>query len=256
MKIVVTDDEIAALETFLPVVLDTELECKMFKDDPLAALDYVRKERVDAAVLDCRMPEIDGVMLAEKMIAADPSIRIIMISAYKQNTEDIKNRLGNNFVGFLYKPYDRAKLIGLLASITPRARIFIRTFNAFDLFVGGMAVRFPSSKAKELLAVLTDANGSYVGMETVIDRLWPDKDAEHGKRLYRDAVARLRLILRQNGIERLARFERARAVIDTEFAECDMWDLVRNGGVFCEGYMPQYEWAMETEAFLQNKFRG
>lgn len=254
MKLILLDDEEAALTGFLPMITDTGFECRIFKDDPYAALDCVKTEKVDVAVLDVKMPKIDGITLAEKMIDIDGNIKIVIISGYSQNEDDIKRRLGENFVSILYKPYDSAAFNKVFASITPSPKIFIKTFNGFDLFVNGKAVRFSSAKAKELLALLADANGSYVQMETAACYLWQDKDAEHGKNLYRDAVCRLRLTLQQNGIERLVRFERGCAIIDTERAECDYWNILKNGGVFVARYLPQYEWAVDTEAMLAIKY--
>lgn len=248
------DDEVAAFNNFLPMILDTGFECSMFKDDPYAALDCVTNEKVDVAVIDVKMPIIDGITLAEKMIEIDGSIKIIIVSGYSQNEEEIKKRIGNNLVDILYKPYDVAEFNKILAAVAPAPKIFIKTFNGFDVFVNGKAVRFSSAKAKELLALLTDANGSYVQMETAVYYLWQNKDAEHGKNLYRDAVCRLRLTLKQNGIERLVRFERGRAIIDVERAECDYWNILKDGGVFVARYLPQYEWAVDTEAMLSIKY--
>lgn len=248
------DDEVAALNNFLPMILDTGFECSMFKDDPYAALECVKTEKIDAAVLDVRMPKIDGVTLAEKMIELDSDIKIIIISGYSQDESSIKTRIGKNLAGILYKPYDVAEFNKIIAAVALDPKIYIKTFNGFDLFVNGKAVRFSSAKAKELLALLTDANGSYVQMETAVDCLWQNKDAEHGKNLYRDAVCRLRLTLQQNGIERLVRFERGRAIIDTTRAQCDYWDILKNGGVFVSSYLPHYEWAVDTEAMLSIKF--
>lgn len=254
MKLILLDDEVAALSGFLPMITDTGFECSIFKDDPYAALDCVKNEKVDVAVLDVRMPKIDGITLAEKMIEIDGNIKIIIISGYSQDEADIKRRLGDNLADILYKPYDNAAFNKIFASVILAPKVFIKTFNGFDLFVNGKAVRFSSAKAKELLALLTDANGSYVQMDTAACYLWQDKDGEHAKNLYRDAVCRLRLTLRQNGIERLVRFERGCAIIDVERAECDYWNILKNGGVFVARYLPQYEWAVDTEAMLSIKY--
>ncbi|MCI8435826.1 MAG: response regulator [Clostridia bacterium] len=256
MKIIVVDDEAAALETFLPIVTDADFTCKLFRDDPMAALDTVRTEKIDAAVLDIRMPKIDGVTLAEQMLAADPALNIILLSAYPQNETELRAQLGDRLAGFLYKPYDAAQVNAILSALTPAPDVRIRTFRAFDVFINGLAVRFDSSKAKELLALLTDANGSFVAMDEAIDKLWPNKDAEHGKRLYRDAVSRLKLTLKQNGLERLVRFERAQAAIDARHCSCDLWTLLEQGGTFHESYLPQYDWALETDAALHARFGG
>lgn len=254
MKIIVVDDEAAALATFLPTVTDADFSCKLFRGNPMAALETVRTEKIDAAVLDIRMPEIDGVTLAKQMLEIDPMLKIVLLTAYEQDEAALKNILGDSLVGFLYKPYDHARLNAMLAAIKPSPEVRIRTFRSFDVFVGGSAVRFDSSKAKELLALLTDARGSYVGMDEATGKLWPTKDAEHGKRLYRDSVGRLKLTLKQNGLERLVRFERARAAVNVNCASCDLWTLLERGGVFSESYLPQYEWALETDAMLNAKY--
>lgn len=254
IKIIVADDEIAALSTFLPSVVDGETECKMFMREPRAALEYVRRNAVDAAFLDVVMPETDGVTLAERLVSIRPDIKIIFISAYPQNEKEIAARIGDNLMGFCYKPYDREKLTALLAAISAgseKSRVYLRTFDAFDLFVDGKAVNFGCAKAKELLALLCDACGSYVTMDTAVGNLWADKNAESGKRLYRDAVCRLRFTLKDAGVADLVTFERARAVINTRAARCDMWDYVHGGGVFSGRYMPQYGWSILTESALE-----
>ncbi len=255
MKIIVVDDELSALNTFLPNVIDDiDVECKMFMNAPRAALEYVRINNVGAAFLDIKMPEIDGVELAARMLAINPELKIVFISAYAQDEKGICERLGGNVAGFCHKPYNAEKIKRLIADVkdsSGKPKIFIRTFDAFDLFVNGVAVNFSSGKAKELLALLTDARGSFVTMDTAVGNLWADKNAELGKRLYRDAVCKLRLKLKELGIEELVLFERARAVINTKRATCDMWDFVENGGVFSGRYMPQYDWSIITEATLE-----
>ena len=90
MKIIVVDDELSALNTFLPNVVDnTEIECKMFMNAPRSALEYVRINKVDVAFLDIRMPEIDGVDLAERMLEINPELKIVFISAYSKDEKAI-----------------------------------------------------------------------------------------------------------------------------------------------------------------------
>lgn len=254
MKMVVIDDEIAALNTFLPNVIDGEITCAMYKDNPLAALDYVRNGGADVAVIDVKMPKIDGVTLAEKILEAAPDVKIIFLTAYAQDEAELKSRFGDSLAGILYKPYDGADLNRILSSVNSAPHIYLKTFNAFDLFVNGSAVEFTSSKAKELLALLTDADGSYVGIDSAVCNLWPDKDVEHGKRLYRDAVCRLRLTLRENGAGNLVKFERGRAVINKSAAKCDLWTSLSGAGGFSGRYMPEYGWSVATENALVDKY--
>ncbi len=254
MKIIVVDDELSALNTFLPNVIDDmDVECKMFMNAPRSALEYVRINRVDVAFLDIKMPEIDGLDLAERMLDINPKLKIVFISAYARDEKGICERLKGRVAGFCHKPYNAEKIQRLLSVLDNQkpAKIYLRTFDAFDLFVNGVAVNFTSGKAKELLALLTDARGSYVTMDTAIGNLWADKNADLGKRLYRDAVCKLRLKLKELDAEELVTFERGRAVINTKCATCDMWDFMENGGVFSGRYLPQYGWSIVTEATLE-----
>lgn len=255
MKIIVVDDELSALNTFLPNVIDDlNVECKMFMNAPRSALEYVRINKVNVAFLDIKMPEIDGVDLAERMLEISPDLKIVFISAYAQNENAIKKRLNGKVAGFCRKPYNAEKIKRLLSALNAedgKPKIHLRTFDAFDLFVNGVAVDFSAAKAKELLALLADARGSYVTMDTAIGNLWANKNAELGKRLYRDAVCKLRLKLKDSGAEELVTFERGRAVINTECATCDMWDFVKNGGAFSGRYLPQYDWSIVTESSLE-----
>lgn len=254
MKIIVIDDEISALSTFLPNILDDPaIDCRMFMQNPLSALDYLQKTPVDAAFLDIKMPDVDGVDLAEKMLSIKPDLKIVFISAYAENEKEICDKLKGKTVRFCHKPYRKESILNLIAEFKAENSVktcFLKTFDAFDLFVNGIAVDFSSSKAKELLALLTDAKGSFVTMDTVIGNLWPDKNAELAKRLYRDAVTRLRLTLKDAGVENLVSFERGRSVINTQNVKCDMWDYVYNGGVFSGRYLPQYDWSVITESAL------
>lgn len=242
------DDEISAITNFLPFTLDNaEMDFKMFRDEPYAALEYVGKSGADVAILDVNMPKIDGITLAEKMIKVSKDIKIIILTGYAQDEDGIKRRLGDNFLGILYKPYDGNSLNALLNKIPTEPKIFIRAFDAFDLFVNGIAVRFSSSKAKELLALLTDANGSFVTLDHAVTCLWPNKNAENGRRLYRDAVCRLRATLKSLNIEKLVRFEYGQAAIDTSAAECDYWNMLKSGEKNSGRYMPQYEWSINED---------
>ena len=50
MKAVIVDDELASLAAFLPYIADNErINCKLFRNDPLAAVEYVKNENVSVA---------------------------------------------------------------------------------------------------------------------------------------------------------------------------------------------------------------
>ncbi|MCX4313323.1 MAG: response regulator [Clostridia bacterium] len=258
MKAVIVDDELASLAAFLPYIADNErINCKLFRNDPLAAVEYVKNENVSVAFLDIRMPKIGGVELARRMIAANGGISIVIVTGYEQDEVRLRAALGDNLAEIIYKPFGGERVAEIFRRLAEATvpELHIRTFGSFDLFVDGRAVDFPSAKAKELLALLVDANGSYVDMDTAVGNLWADKNAELGKRLYRDAVCRLRMTLNKVGAASLVRFERARAVINTSAATCELWDLLNGKGELSGCYMPQYGWATEREAYIIGKLK-
>lgn len=249
----VVDDENDPLTNFLLQVVDTGLDYRMFRDEPLSALEYVRDNQVNAAFLDINMPKINGVELAEKLIAINSAIKIVFISGYTQDEKLIKAKLGDNLTGFCYKPYTADRLLGFIKRISAEIgngyKVYLRAFGTFELFVNDKAVKFSSTKSKELLALLTDKNGSYLTMTEAITYLWPDKNADLAKILYRDAVWRLKACLKACGLESLVVFSRAQLIINKKFAECDYWDFLagecknRYSGI----YMPNYDWSLETQ---------
>jgi two-component SAPR family response regulator len=256
MKIIVIDDEIAALNTFLENIVDEySLEYKMFMSDPYAALDYAEANKPDAAFLDINMPKVNGVDLAEELIKRHRDIKIIFITGFAQDEESIAKRLGSNLKGYCYKPYNTESLKRFIKEILAENRkdIFIRTFGAFDVFLNGAAIRFNSNKAKELMAFLSEKNGAEVTLGQVLANLWPDKNPEHAKRLYRDARIRLKFILTENGVPELVSFYRAAIKINPQYAGCDLWNFIQNpaANTFPGEYLPHYDWSMETQTYLE-----
>lgn len=254
MKIIVVDDEKAALTTFLMHIVDElSIEYKMFLNDPVSAVEYIKNNKVDAAFLDISMEKINGVDLAEQLIKIDKRLKIVFITGYSQKEDEIRARLNGNLKAFCYKPYNADELFMILSEIKEESgeerEIFIRTFDAFDLLIDKRAAYFSCAKSKELLALLVQKNGAYLLMGEAISQLWPDKNAEQAKILYRDAVWRLRQGLKDYGLEELVSFSRAQQIINKNYAKCDYWDFLdgKNQELYSGIYMPNYDWSIETQ---------
>lgn len=261
MKIIVIDDEIAALNTFLLGLIDnSDLEYNMFNNDPLASIDYVKNNNVDVAFLDINMPIINGVDLAKQLINANKNIKIVFISGYAHDEEKIKKKLGDNLLGFYYKPYEKEILQKLISNVNlevcKEREIFIKTFGYFDVFIDGKAVKFSSSKSKELLALLVDRNCGNLIMDSAIALLWPDNNAENGKRLYRDSVYKLRKDLLSINLN-IVDFGRAQLrLINTGNIRCDYWDYLKEKTPLYGGnYMQCYDWSIETQNLLDSLYK-
>lgn len=259
MKIIFIDDEIASLHTFIFNIVDNaDIECQMFVKDYELAKEYVKNNEVDAAFIDVKLPKISGIELAKELLEIKPKLKIAFITGFIQKEEEILSIIPkDNLLGILYKPYNKELLEEYFNKIrkliNKENKVFLHTFGSFDLFINEKAVYFSSSKAKELLALLVDANGSYVYMDRSIEYLWGEKDINLGKRLYRDAVFRLRQTLKNNGVESLVRFERGCAVINKNNVSCDLWEFLEGKREYNGSYLDQYGWSIITELRLEEK---
>lgn len=251
MKAIVLDDEKESILLFTSHVIDIpDLSINVFAKKWEDALNYISNNKVDIAFLDIVMPDINGVDLASKMIRIAPSIKIVFITGYSQDVEKIKERIGNNLFAFCYKPYDEETIRGILARARKdkETNVLFKTFPHFDMYVNDVLVDFKRAKAKELLALMVDHRGGEVTMEEAITKLWIDKNIDLAKRLYRDAVCRLRMKLKEYGIEKLVNFNRARISLNIDGVNCDSWDYQdKKETIFYGEYMRPYEWASEKE---------
>ncbi|MBQ9512791.1 MAG: response regulator, partial [Lachnospiraceae bacterium] len=85
MKVLIVDDEAAVAED-LATVLKKVLSYAVIKSafSASTALQMVRKEAFDVALLDIRMPDKDGLALAKEIKEIRPLINIIMVTAYPE----------------------------------------------------------------------------------------------------------------------------------------------------------------------------
>lgn len=257
MKIVVIDDEMYTLQSFLNEIITCDVEYKFFKDDEAAILDYVTKNNVDAVFSDIGMPSINGLVLAEKLIDLHRDIAIVFITGMPITTADLNAKVRANTLGFLYKPYNANTLMEFFNIINKRKpTLSVKMFDSFDCFVDGKLVMFSSAKSKELLALLITYNGKSLTMTDAISQLWADSELEKAKILYRNAVFRLRKTLSDVGVDCVG-FGRAMLTLDKTHITCDYWDFLQTGngtyrGEFCKNYDWSAEYLPELDSILKN----
>ena len=250
MKAIVVDDETSALHVFLDqVVTDSKREYHFFKDNPKNILDYVRSNEVDLAFLDVNMPNINGLELARSLVKLSPAIKIAFVTGINIKMEDIDAKLKNNVVGIIYKPIDPVEFEKVLAQVNEETpTIEAKMFGTFDCFVKNHIVHFSSNKSKELFALLIVYEGKSLTMDQAITALWPDKDIDKAKILYRDAVWRLRSTLEEVGVPCVT-FGRALLTLNKDYITCDYYDVVSGKKRPSEEeFLPSYDWSFPYQS--------
>lgn len=261
MKTIIVDDEMLAIKQF-------EMECKKIPWVNIAgkfqnaqqALEYAKKEKIEAAFLDIELSGMNGILLGKKLRELYPNLVVIFLTGYDNYTMDALHMKADYY---LMKPYSSKDFRDVMENarlLTRRQkkRIFIRTLGRFDLIIDDQVVDLPNAKAKELLALCVDHKGGHVSMEEAVDKLWEDRTYdERVKNLYRKATMSLRKVFQEYELEEVFGNKRGSCYINPELIDCDYFEVLEYKRQNLDyrkrivgTYMPEYSWAEETNAQL------
>jgi DNA-binding response OmpR family regulator len=113
MRILIIEDEENIRHT-MRVALETEgYDVETAVDGPEGLLRFREPGQWDLVLLDQRMPGMQGVEVLHELKAIDPSVPVILITAY--GTLDLAAEvLGSGASGFLRKPFTPEELRGVV----------------------------------------------------------------------------------------------------------------------------------------------
>lgn len=103
IRVLIADDEPlmrAGIKAILGTADDIELVAEA--GDGREAVQIVRERRVDVAVLDIRMPRMDGLACARELRTVAPTVRVVMLTTFGED-ENIVRALSDGAAGFLLK---------------------------------------------------------------------------------------------------------------------------------------------------------
>ena len=92
----------------LKVVFKDDFNILMAEDGP-SAVDLVKSQRVDVAVLDIRMAGMSGIEVLERLRYLDPNIEAVMMTAF-ETTDTIRQALRLRACDYINKPFDIATM--------------------------------------------------------------------------------------------------------------------------------------------------
>lgn len=110
-RVVVADDQPVVLEGFA-AILDAadDLEVIGTAADGLELVDLVARARPDVAVVDVRMPRLDGIAATRRIRDARPSTHVLMLTTFDLE-EYVADALQAGASGFLLKDVPAARLV-------------------------------------------------------------------------------------------------------------------------------------------------
>lgn len=255
MRIIAVDDEAEVLNRTEKILRETvpDAELSLFSDCR-AAIKHASQKGADVALLDIRMPQMDGMELAYELKCACPNINIIFATGYADYAAEAFRLRAS---GYVLKPVTaeslKRELSELRNPIAPKAvkKPFIRTFGNFDIFVDGKPVEFHRSKSKEVLAYLTDRKGAAVTTREIASVCYEDRefDIKASKNLYNITTEMIN-DLKAVGADSIVGKRRGELFLYTDAVDCDYYRFLEGDehavNSFKDEYMTQYSWGEYT----------
>ncbi|HXG16513.1 MAG TPA: response regulator [Calidithermus sp.] len=144
-RVLVVDDETGPRES-LRMLLKPHYDVRTAASG-LAALDALQDFRPDLVILDIKMPELDGLEVLRRVKRFDPSIEVVMITAYA-SLETVKLALSHGAFEYLIKPFARQDLEEVVRRALLRRQTDLGTRNQLARLVEEM--RSLSTKTRQL----------------------------------------------------------------------------------------------------------
>ncbi len=115
MRVMIVDDEPPCLDDTVYMLSRYEdVEIVGTYTKPLEALEAAPAICPDVLFLDYSMPKMNGAELAKKVLALLPGTRVVFVTAYSKEVDDIRDL---PVFANLLKPLHRDKLKGVLESL-------------------------------------------------------------------------------------------------------------------------------------------
>lgn len=117
-RILVVDDD-ADIVDLVEAMLSPEHQI-VGVTDTTEALETLRNSPVDLLVTDIRMPVQNGFMLIQQAKKLNPDLRVIVISAYYDETDEVARQIVHQYAPIaLSKPLTRAMVTEAVAAALP-----------------------------------------------------------------------------------------------------------------------------------------
>lgn len=120
-KLLVADDDRVVLFTLAEGLREAGYEVVEARDGP-RALALCRSEQPDLALLDIRMPGLDGLELARRL-RAETTVPFLFFTAY-DDEELVQQAVKLGALGYLVKPLDVARIVPMLRAALARSQAF------------------------------------------------------------------------------------------------------------------------------------
>ena len=117
--------------------------------DGVEAVELARSEQPDVAIMDVRMPRLDGIEAARKILDERP-IPIVMLTAYGQ-ADVVARAVEAGVFGYLVKPFQESDLLPAIETARARHEELAALREEVETLAEALAARKSIERAKGLL---------------------------------------------------------------------------------------------------------
>ena len=149
LRILLAEDETIIRLDLRDLLERTGFEVCAEARDGLEAVELARSEEPDLAVLDVKMPKLDGIEAARRILAERP-IPIVMVTAYGQ-PELVSRAVEAGVFGYLVKPFREGDLLPAIETARARHAELAALREEADSLAEALAARKAIERAKGLL---------------------------------------------------------------------------------------------------------
>lgn len=149
MRVLIAEDETIIRLDLKQILERAGLEVCAEARDGEEAVELARAESPDLAILDVKMPGLDGIDAARKILDERP-IPIVMLTAYGQK-ELVSRAVEAGVFGYLVKPFRETDLLPAIATARARHEELQALREEADSLAEALAARKAIERAKGLL---------------------------------------------------------------------------------------------------------
>jgi AmiR/NasT family two-component response regulator len=151
VRILVAEDETIIRLDLRALLEQAGFEVCAEARDGVEAVELARSEQPDLAVLDVKMPRLDGIEAARRILEERP-IPIVMLTAYGQE-ELVSRAVEAGVFGYLVKPFREQDLLPAIHAARARHEELAALRGEVDSLSEALAARKVIERAKGLLMV-------------------------------------------------------------------------------------------------------
>jgi two-component system, response regulator PdtaR len=149
MRILIAEDETIIRLDLRDLLVRSGFEVVAEAKDGEEAVALARSEAPDLAILDVKMPRLDGIDAARRILD-ERAIPIVMLTAYGQE-ELVSRAVEAGVFGYLVKPFRESDLLPAIHTARARHEELVALREEADSLAEALAARKAIERAKGLL---------------------------------------------------------------------------------------------------------